>query len=229
MLFVCLTCSPPDLIDHQPAVLCYSCAIVCHGHHGQLVELAHRRHFRCDCGIEMPLKASQIESSVEKTSMTASMMTTSTSSLTTAPCLLRPKALGTLPNVENSYVEAAHNFRGLFCHCRARHVDESEDESEVEVEEEVHVKVKAKFEEGEAKGDDKSKGEVEGEGEDVVNGTGDQVSHEGFLVKSSSPCNTTSQKSHEGKSSCMFQCEICQDWFHDVCIGEVCPTSNPLM
>lgn len=48
-LFACLTCNPPDSSSFQPAAVCYSCSISCHGEH-TLVELFNRRNFTCDCG-----------------------------------------------------------------------------------------------------------------------------------------------------------------------------------
>lgn len=48
-LYSCLTCSPPDSLSFQPAAVCYSCSIACHGEH-TLVELFSRRNFTCDCG-----------------------------------------------------------------------------------------------------------------------------------------------------------------------------------
>ena len=48
-LFSCLTCNPPDSSTFQPAAVCYSCSIACHGEH-TLVELFNRRNFTCDCG-----------------------------------------------------------------------------------------------------------------------------------------------------------------------------------
>ena len=48
-LFACLTCNPPESPTFQPAAVCYSCSIACHGEH-TLVELFQRRNFTCDCG-----------------------------------------------------------------------------------------------------------------------------------------------------------------------------------
>lgn len=48
-LFSCLTCNTPDSPTFQPAAVCYSCSIACHGEH-TLVELFSRRNFTCDCG-----------------------------------------------------------------------------------------------------------------------------------------------------------------------------------
>ncbi|KAI0134787.1 putative zinc finger in N-recognin-domain-containing protein [Xylariales sp. AK1849] len=51
-VFACLTCNPPpanrdDPFD--PAGVCYSCSIQCHGEH-ELVEIFQKRNFTCDCG-----------------------------------------------------------------------------------------------------------------------------------------------------------------------------------
>ncbi len=51
-LFSCLTCNPPPVSasdPYNPAAVCYSCSIACHGEH-TLVELFNRRNFTCDCG-----------------------------------------------------------------------------------------------------------------------------------------------------------------------------------
>lgn len=51
-LFSCLTCNPPPQLStdpYNPAGICYSCSIQCHGEH-TLVELFGRRNFTCDCG-----------------------------------------------------------------------------------------------------------------------------------------------------------------------------------
>ena len=51
-LFSCLTCNPPPaspLEPYNPAGVCYSCSIACHGEH-TLVELFNKRNFTCDCG-----------------------------------------------------------------------------------------------------------------------------------------------------------------------------------
>ncbi|KAF7514908.1 hypothetical protein G7054_g14897 [Neopestalotiopsis clavispora] len=53
-VFACLTCHPPPAehstdSDYQPAGVCYSCSIQCHGEH-ELVEIFQKRNFTCDCG-----------------------------------------------------------------------------------------------------------------------------------------------------------------------------------
>lgn len=45
-VYVCQTCAQEG---QEPAGICYSCSISCHGDH-ELVELQAKRHFRCDCG-----------------------------------------------------------------------------------------------------------------------------------------------------------------------------------
>ncbi|KAJ3373906.1 putative E3 ubiquitin-protein ligase ubr7 [Allomyces arbusculus] len=44
--YACLTCTPPGT---EPAGMCYSCHIMCHGSH-EIAELFVKRNFRCDCG-----------------------------------------------------------------------------------------------------------------------------------------------------------------------------------
>lgn len=51
-VFACLTCHPPPAEpngDYNPAGVCYSCSIQCHGEH-ELVEIFQKRNFTCDCG-----------------------------------------------------------------------------------------------------------------------------------------------------------------------------------
>ncbi|KNE54353.1 hypothetical protein AMAG_00332 [Allomyces macrogynus ATCC 38327] len=45
-VYACLTCTPPGT---DPAGVCYSCHIMCHGSH-EIAELFVKRDFRCDCG-----------------------------------------------------------------------------------------------------------------------------------------------------------------------------------
>ncbi|KAI9734632.1 MAG: hypothetical protein M1834_002233 [Cirrosporium novae-zelandiae] len=52
ILYSCLTCNPPPdspSKPYNPAGVCYSCSISCHGEH-TLVELFNKRNFVCDCG-----------------------------------------------------------------------------------------------------------------------------------------------------------------------------------
>jgi E3 ubiquitin-protein ligase UBR7 len=51
-VFACLTCTPPPAdpdSDYNPAGVCYSCSVQCHGEH-ELVEIFQKRNFTCDCG-----------------------------------------------------------------------------------------------------------------------------------------------------------------------------------
>ncbi|RKF58645.1 metaphase-anaphase transition protein Mlo2 [Golovinomyces cichoracearum] len=51
-VFSCLTCNPvraDPSKTYQPAGICYSCSIQCHGDH-TLVELFYKRNFQCECG-----------------------------------------------------------------------------------------------------------------------------------------------------------------------------------
>ena len=51
-VFACLTCNPPPANPSDtfnPAGVCYSCSVQCHGEH-ELVEIFQKRNFTCDCG-----------------------------------------------------------------------------------------------------------------------------------------------------------------------------------
>ncbi|KAI1104339.1 putative zinc finger in N-recognin-domain-containing protein [Jackrogersella minutella] len=51
-VFACLTCNPPPTNSsnpYNPAGVCYSCSVQCHGEH-DLVEIFQKRNFTCDCG-----------------------------------------------------------------------------------------------------------------------------------------------------------------------------------
>ncbi|KAI5920946.1 putative zinc finger in N-recognin-domain-containing protein [Camillea tinctor] len=51
-VFACLTCTPPPANPtdpYNPAGVCYSCSVQCHGEH-ELVEIFQKRNFTCDCG-----------------------------------------------------------------------------------------------------------------------------------------------------------------------------------
>lgn len=82
-------------MPYEPAGVCYSCSISCHGEH-TLVELFSKRNFVCDCG--------------------------TTRFPETSPCSLRlDETTGAkggihseLPAIENRY---NHNFRNSFCGC----------------------------------------------------------------------------------------------------------------
>lgn len=98
LLFACITCNPPPNDASQvynPAGVCYSCSIQCHGEH-ELVELFNKRSFVCDCGTTRLPK--------------------------TAPCALRinpeTKTMGGVhseePAKNNEYNQ---NFANRFCGC----------------------------------------------------------------------------------------------------------------
>ncbi|RYP89137.1 hypothetical protein DL769_000185 [Monosporascus sp. CRB-8-3] len=51
-VFACITCNPPPANPgdpYNPAGVCYSCSVQCHGEH-ELVEIFQKRNFTCDCG-----------------------------------------------------------------------------------------------------------------------------------------------------------------------------------
>ncbi|KAI0536428.1 hypothetical protein GGR58DRAFT_394383 [Xylaria digitata] len=51
-VYACLTCNPPPGNPDDPfnpAGVCYSCSVQCHGDH-ELVEIFQKRNFTCDCG-----------------------------------------------------------------------------------------------------------------------------------------------------------------------------------
>lgn len=98
ILFACLTCNPAPLNSsdpYNPAGVCYSCSVQCHGEHN-LVELFNKRNFTCDCG--------------------------TTRFPSTSPCSLRINAEtntkgdvhSEAPDSKNKY---NHNFRNRFCGC----------------------------------------------------------------------------------------------------------------
>ncbi|EPE30378.1 hypothetical protein GLAREA_03345 [Glarea lozoyensis ATCC 20868] len=98
VLFSCLTCNPPPSDPsekYQPAGVCYSCSIQCHGDH-TLVELFNKRDFVCDCGTTRLPK--------------------------TAPCTLRVNPeTNTKGGVHSEQPEANNrynqNFKNKFCGC----------------------------------------------------------------------------------------------------------------
>jgi E3 ubiquitin-protein ligase UBR7 len=112
-LYVCITCYyrkcgrevhnvplslDADTVDHVlPSAVCYSCSISCHADH-QLVELFHKRHFRCDCGTKERFPK--------------------------GTCQLEPNK--TTSNEENSYQGSRQNFYGLFCYCHSSYDPEAE-------------------------------------------------------------------------------------------------------
>ncbi|KAF2722293.1 hypothetical protein K431DRAFT_283989 [Polychaeton citri CBS 116435] len=106
-IFACLTCTPPPASKYQqfqPAGICYSCSISCHGEH-TLVELFTMRNFVCDCG--------------------------TTRFTNGAPCELRLNpatgrkggVIGEEAREGNKY---NHNYQGKFCGCGEEYDPERE-------------------------------------------------------------------------------------------------------
>ncbi|EAS34694.3 metaphase-anaphase transition protein [Coccidioides immitis RS] len=96
-LFSCLTCNPPPAdsnTPYNPAGVCYSCSISCHGEH-TLVELFTKRNFVCDCG-------------------TTRLPPTSPCTLRTDPKTGAKSVHSDEPSSENKYNQ---NFRNRFCCC----------------------------------------------------------------------------------------------------------------
>ncbi|KAE8225740.1 hypothetical protein CF319_g1569 [Tilletia indica] len=87
LVFSCRTCASDG---EGPKGVCAGCSVACHAEH-DLVELFHRRNFRCDCG------TSKSPASTDKTK----------------PCTLREPPYA-VENDENRY---DHNFEGEFCYC----------------------------------------------------------------------------------------------------------------
>ncbi|KAJ2957979.1 hypothetical protein NQ176_g11210 [Zarea fungicola] len=97
-VFACLTCNPAPATASDawnPAGVCYSCSVQCHGEH-TLVEIFQKRNFTCDCGTKrLP---------------------------STSPCVLqtndetntRGNVHSQEPDVNNKYNK---NFRNRFCAC----------------------------------------------------------------------------------------------------------------
>ncbi|WFD00539.1 RING-type E3 ubiquitin transferase [Malassezia yamatoensis] len=81
--------------------VCSGCSVVCHGDH-KLIELFHKRDFRCDCGTP----SINLQSNQEDVWPPEQIH----------PCLLRKNELnrGIDPENDNSY---SHNFQGHFCCC----------------------------------------------------------------------------------------------------------------
>ncbi|KAJ4151233.1 hypothetical protein LMH87_011946 [Akanthomyces muscarius] len=97
-VFACLTCNPAPSTETDswnPAGVCYSCSVQCHGEH-TLVEIFQKRNFTCDCGTK------RVPS--------------------TSPCVLqindetntRGNVHSQEPDVNNKYNK---NFRNRFCAC----------------------------------------------------------------------------------------------------------------
>ncbi|EFQ98472.1 metaphase-anaphase transition protein mlo2 [Nannizzia gypsea CBS 118893] len=96
-LFSCLTCNPPPEntnSPYNPAGVCYSCSISCHGEH-ELVELFTKRDFTCDCG-------------------TKRLPSTSPCTLRADPATGEKGVHSEDPTTGNKYNQ---NFRNRFCGC----------------------------------------------------------------------------------------------------------------
>ena len=113
-VYACRTCGGGGV--------CAACSVACHGDH-ELVELFHRRHFRCDCGTPSLYREREEDS--------AHMRATGFPS-DAKPCSLRARTAARgwdEPNDENTYTR---NFRGQFCHCvRGEHYDAETEEEEM--------------------------------------------------------------------------------------------------
>lgn len=112
LVYACKTCGGGGV--------CVGCSVLCHADH-DLVELFHRRHFRCDCGTPNMYRCRPPSPHMDKTGYPKDA----------SPCQLRlsqPSKGWDVPNDENRYTR---NFAGEFCVCeRGRHYDpetESED------------------------------------------------------------------------------------------------------
>ncbi|KAK0533703.1 hypothetical protein OC842_002890 [Tilletia horrida] len=88
LVFSCRTCAEQG--QDGPRGVCAACSVACHAEH-DLVELFHRRNFRCDCGTT---KAGKDQDKVQ-------------------PCTLREPPYA----VENEGNRYDHNFDGAFCYC----------------------------------------------------------------------------------------------------------------
>ncbi|WFD26638.1 RING-type E3 ubiquitin transferase [Malassezia nana] len=109
-VYACRTCGGGGV--------CAGCSVACHSDH-ELVELFHRRHFRCDCGTTNLYREREATPMMQRTGFPEDAR----------PCSLRK---GTAskgwddPNDENTYT---HNFRGAFCYCeRGQHYDPATEE-----------------------------------------------------------------------------------------------------
>ena len=104
-VYACRTCGGGGV--------CASCSVACHSDH-ELVELFHRRHFRCDCGTPTLFRERDETPMMQQTGFPEDAR----------PCSLRRNTKNRgwdEPNDENTYT---HNFRGAFCYCeRGKHYD----------------------------------------------------------------------------------------------------------
>lgn len=111
-VFACKTCGHGGI--------CAGCSVTCHGDH-ELVELFHRRHFRCDCGTPNLYRLCPDTPHKRDTGYPADAR----------PCQLRSKDVNKgwdVPNDENVYT---HNFEGAFCRCERGKTYDPDTEDEV--------------------------------------------------------------------------------------------------
>ncbi|WFD19646.1 RING-type E3 ubiquitin transferase [Malassezia caprae] len=101
----------------QPVYACRTCGGG--GVYHDLVELFHRRHFRCDCGTPNLYRERSDSPMMQRTGFPEDAR----------PCSLRENTVNhgwDEPNDENTYT---HNFRGAFCYCeRGKHYDPATEE-----------------------------------------------------------------------------------------------------
>ena len=99
LIYACKTCGGGGV--------CVGCSVSCHANH-DLVELFHRRHFRCDCGTPNLYRHRPVTPRKQKTGYPEGAK----------PCNLRINELNKgwdIPNDENVYTK---NFDGQFCVCQ---------------------------------------------------------------------------------------------------------------
>ena len=105
LIYACKTCGGGGV--------CVGCSVSCHSDH-DLVELFHRRHFRCDCGTPNLYRHRPMTPYKQKTGYPEGAK----------PCSLRLHDSNKgwdIPNDENVYTK---NFDGQFCVCqRGQHYD----------------------------------------------------------------------------------------------------------
>ncbi|KAI0847032.1 putative zinc finger in N-recognin-domain-containing protein [Daldinia vernicosa] len=97
-VFACLTCTPPPANPsdpYNPAGVCYSCSVQCHGEH-ELVEIFQKRNFTCDCGTTRFTPEQQCTLRINSETNT------------------KGGVHSEQPDPNNKY---NHNFRNRFCSC----------------------------------------------------------------------------------------------------------------
>ncbi|KAL9940607.1 hypothetical protein V8E36_000095 [Tilletia maclaganii] len=102
LVFSCRTCAAAE---GEPKGVCAPCSVACHAEH-DLVELFHRRNFRCDCGTSKDI------ANIEQA---------------TQPCTLREPPFA-VANEGNRY---DHNYDGEFCYCERGKTYNPHEEKEV--------------------------------------------------------------------------------------------------